>query len=100
ETGCEVLYTYCIVYLIFPRYIVFPLHRGKKEWLTFGSLFAGLSIAVVVALIVTDSLFHPSSPDPAFSFLSFWGAFWSTTGYGAPAVCMLFLVIRSLKVYN
>jgi len=100
ETCCELVYTYCVAYLIFPRYLVFPRHQPKKGYATFGLLFIGLSLASVAGITAIDALFDPPSSDYAFSFFFFWGSFWGNTGYGPPAVCVMFLVIRSLKVYN
>jgi len=99
ETCCEITFTYSVVYLVFPRYLVFPSHQPKKEWVSFAGMFIGLSVASVIAHIGIDVLFDPSST-PEFSFLSLWSSFWGNTGYGPPAVCAVFLVIRSLKTYN
>jgi hypothetical protein len=93
ETCCEILYTYCVVYLVFPRY------QPGKKWLKFGGIFIGLSVGSVIAIIGIDLLFDPSSLTN-FSLLSGWSAFWGNTGYGPPAVGALFLVIRSLITYN
>src|SRR5882757_1012278 len=92
DMSFEILYTYTIAYYLVPR-----LFLRKKYW--------QFAIAVIASTFLTILLSeigrHYSQAAGRFylSFFSLWGTFWGYTGYGPPSICVLFLVIRMLKLY-
>ena len=92
---CEMAYTYVMAYVVLPRFLL------RKKYITF------FTIAILYDLVIqyindklTQYIDHlPPAPDPR-TFIQLLSSFWGYLGYGPPAVCVLFLAIRMLKLYN
>jgi hypothetical protein len=92
DMSFEMGYTYTIAYYLVPR-----LFLRKKYW-----QFAVAVIAsTFLTILLSEAGRHFSQAAGRFylSFFSLWGTFWGYTGYGPPSICVLFLVIRMLKLY-
>lgn len=94
EMGCEMLYTYCVAYAILPRFFL------KKKRLPPILLLVGFTIGIEALSVFIDHRFDPTGQPLDLSILGLWGMLSSYTGYGPPAVCAVFVIIKTIKNYN
>ncbi|HVU58253.1 MAG TPA: histidine kinase [Puia sp.] len=91
----EMLYTYVVAYLLFPRYFL------KRRYLSFFAITIVYTLLIQYLMAKTDQYANDWPPaDQSVSFLFIWSSFWAYISYGPPSVCAIFLVIRMLKLYN
>jgi hypothetical protein len=90
----EMLYTYVVAYSLFPGFFL------KKKYFSFFAITAVYTLLIQYLMAKTDQYANnwPPSAEPV-TFLFIWSSFWAYIGYGPPAVCAMFLVIRMLRLY-
>jgi hypothetical protein len=89
----EIGYTYWLAYYILPRYLQQRRHFAFIVILVMGA------IGIMVLNGWMDRLWASGAPVPDLSFLSLWGMFWGSAGYGPPAVAAVFVILKAIKEY-